>query len=754
MKLNKILSVLFSLTIIASSVGCSGNPKKEINRWEIDKESFGDAKELIFSTKTEGDTKTYLVSNYEPLVTGELTSEDILFFDFGKAYKIMSQEDYEFEYLTYETMKETAIEFNSVTTSKDLSQFTITAPKGSSNKACILVNKDKTASGEFIFASIGESLTADAKTPQEEFEEKYGRASKGGTVAKTVSSFVTGFVTAVIGGIAKEPGLLATGIVNIINGAVGLFSGLTEPTIRDVLEKLAVIETRLIAIENKMNKNFSDIRKDSKFTQAKIDKAISEIAQQNIDAFERKELFNLEAYSNVMSNNIKADIKNIVAKGNLELNIPYYYNEDKVLCYRPLTEVAANPNDNKVSVTIGAFPKTKEALVKSQNIFDADVYKIFSAETLAALDDVVLPAQMTKELLNDFVFVRMVDEIVCKYYSTKKTEGVKYMNSVLAFAKCINGTSGYSIINSYRTRLEYMYNFAKEAKPSFNTVVARLRYTLEQQYANCMIACIWCGTDYSTLTTAYESALSVLIDTAKEIDKLSDNYSYIVGENVSANLYSSYTFSHFKTGGNYPTHYSEFALYRYHSVNRKDYLDAEKYITQQQIDYESHYAMILRMNYLVSANALKSSITYYDYLIKSGILEAETTKCIKDFMDRGEIKNDPYHFITNIEHRQLTDSDKGKYKCHMTDCGLERMKYFDLHETYDFKSKHGSEYWHGSIWESITIDPFKNSVSTEKMLLGLEGCYDEGHDYWITDERWRFNGGLRDTYFLAMAKEI
>jgi len=40
------------------------------------------------------------------------------------------------------------------------------------------------------------------------------------------------------------------------------------------------------------------------------------------------------------------------------------------------------------------------------------------------------------------------------------------------------------------------------------------------------------------------------------------------------------------------------------------------------------------------------------------------------------------------------------------------------------------------------------------MLLGLEGCYDEGHDYWITDERWRFNGGLRDTYFLAMAKEI
>lgn len=750
MKNKLIMQSIFALTLALGVVGCGNSKAKQIN-WDFSKEEAAEAIGLNVVSSFEGEEARFLIANYEAFLSDKLTKDDIIFFDLLQAGSYLTDEENDIDYLDYQTIKSCEIEYTNIITDESKTRFTIVAPLQTTEYVGVIVNKDKVLSNKYVIAANTDILNIDSdleKTAQEEFEEKYAKSNRA-IVGPLVSGFVAAFVN-IIGAVAMEqPVLIFSGFIEIIKTITGAVTGYKEPGIRDVLEKLFQIDKRIRDLDKKVTENFNILRRDEKLTQSYVNQVLLAQYDKNIKDYESNYKVKLESYNDSMSILVRSGLRDVALTKGRVIQIPYYYDEG-VISYRVLTEVAAHPDDNVIEITVPEFKQAKAILSTNNNTFSNEVMTAFQNDIYDATEKTVLPQGMSRELLTDYAVGRLVQEYTKAYYSKGRSkEAIAYTTLVVETCKQFNGGAGTSILYSYENRLKYMYNFGSEMKPAFNTAVCDIRTYLANNCALALEALYWTSNPSDNLMSQYNSAISSIADLSDEVNKIDDHYSFILKRKVSATVYSTHTDSYYTTHSNYPQSYNQLHIYKYEGSTISEVSEVA-YNDFDPVKADDQYSLILRMNQLVDSHVLNAT-TYQNYLMLAGILNENTPDIITDGIAKNVINNNPFRFITEITHRTLTNEDANKYKCYFTDKCLEKAYYFNVGQYYSFKGSRTSEYWHASVWESDFIDANTGKVIADDRLVGLEGTYDEGHWNWKTDEKYRFNDGPGNRFFLGLA---
>ena len=129
----------------------------------------------------------------------------------------------------------------------------------------------------------GITLVTDDKAEQLHFEEEYisGKYSyaEGGKFAVSV---ITNLGTIAAGVAFDSPTSVVGGIFSLLNTFGDNFAGNKGPTIANVMNKLAEMDGKLDAINEKLDKNYSQLATETIRTQAMVDQVLLEEQEEAI----------------------------------------------------------------------------------------------------------------------------------------------------------------------------------------------------------------------------------------------------------------------------------------------------------------------------------------------------------------------------------------------------------------------------------------------------------------------------------------
>jgi hypothetical protein len=138
---------------------------------------------------------------------------------------------------------------------------------------------------------------------------------------------------------------------------------------------------------------------------------------------------------------------------------------------------------------------------------------------------------------------------------------LQLVNNFVSYAKEIAGINFESVINSYVSRLEYIYNFSFETKKIDRDFFAAIKLNLDQYLCVVQAACIAQKINYTKeIGQAYMNAADYISCKYDGQMKVDDNYSYIAKNKIKGDLYYAYAQVSFTNIGNSPTIHASFEL--------------------------------------------------------------------------------------------------------------------------------------------------------------------------------------------------
>ena len=732
-RMGVILSLLFA-TITTCALASCGRSK-----WEYSKKDASEFIELNAKVSKKDSEKYEMdITSENPVFKNIVYKDNILLFDLSKVNNVKG-------YMKYEDVKDHLIPISSTNESSNQA-ITIEFFDDDVTEIGVLVHKDSLKKNSFAYG-VGRILS-NKEELQTKYEEEIIKKKGGWDTANKGIQMANYITSSILGYIANNPSVFAGGIFGLATtlGNAFLSSG---PTLADVSKQLGVIDAKIDAISNQIDANQKEILDEFVRTQAMIDEVKVNQYNQNIQAFQTSYVKPIEDYLLIYKDSIEQYFKKYVSEPEI---VCVYYGKDDIL----MKSEDDITNAEKFELSIPEFKNSIDYLKKNKEIVDDKFPLAMNKDIKAALNGVALPKGRSLDLVIEDIYKTICDsvnqEVLTKENEVVHRDVLQFVNNFVSYAKAIAGINFESVINSYVSRLEYIYNFSFETKKIVRDLFAAIKLNLDQYLCVAQAACIAQKINYTKeIGQAYMNAADYISSKYDGQMKVDDNYSYIAKNKIKGDLYHAYAEVSFTNCGNNPTFHASFEL-----RNNLDYDGANihgKIVDVNSIrfvNYSNMRAISTRYSLLRNICATKED-TLIHYLAANNIVSYDGIDLLYRVFNSGRTLYKLARILTSYNIRDLRDSDSFKLRC--TCCGNNDGYYFNLGQEYKYRYSDfncESEYWSGKMAYGDIISSETGALDKEN-LVSAYARYSESHWYWSDDEHWGFNNDVFGEYFFIFS---
>lgn len=736
MKIKSIPLVLSAIIAIPLLASCGiGNDQK----WLYTRDDVIQFPQYEGKVNKKENTTTFKVKSTNPIFDKSVNKNDIRIFDLDAALE--EKNNKEKGYLEYPSIKKHLENIKELTVNDELNEFEVTVNGHINNRLAILINKDVTNNSDYHAICLPETneLGLARTNPQVDFEEKYIKEEwSWATGGKFVSTLLTNIGSIVAGAYFASYATTVVGVFSLIGTLGDQFNG-TGPTNKDLMNKLNIMDAKLDDIINTLEENHNQLMQEEIRTQVEVDKAILQTLESQMTDFTTDYIVPLDDYRRDFADYIEQSYKSYVKEDQV-INM-YLEKDEKGKWGLVLIPDEIPASQQLVSISISNFENAQEFLRTHNNIVEEGFMDEFNKDIEKAISTVEIPTGLTNEVVTAFAHGNIVDHFTQKYYQENHEKALDLRNKVINFSKRISGRLSNSILNTYISRFEYMYNFASEIKEPVIDLVSNIMGTLDTYAAMGGLACLYAETSNTELVDEYKIARESAQEVEKNISEIPDGLNFATNEVIQGHFYQAKYNVSFKD-----TTLSaklEFNLVKggYGNTTRADNITAHNYIP-----VKDHMRIAMRWN-LMRQIGVSEIDTYADYLVSAKALDDEALYTYRALVDLKYIGTDCFKIMTGYSIRGLKDSDKSLSL--ICKAKADYGNYFTMDKTYKFRSTHTESCWNGSIIETNYIDGQSGTLLEEKKVAAY-ASYAQSKFYWITDEYWGFVDNPYGNYFFAL----
>lgn len=744
--LSLLISLFISLTALS---GCGSN-----NKWNYSKQEA--AKFFNLNGEVEAGPKNesnyFIIDEDYFYFKDKVNVDDVIVFNYTDLQnRIETSNDNKDSYLSYDVISKSKSKVTSVEVSDNQHDLRVTFDGNDKDIYGLLVAKDATNVNNYLFSiansSISEKLLS---SEQSEFETKYLKSEKPGwNIAKTVINVIGNISQIITGYISKSPTAISAGIFGILTTLGDAFFGNSGPTLVDIYNKLVEIDAKLDAINEKIDKNHNQLLEEIIRTQAQVDRVLQEQYEANITAFNTDFLMPLGDFERNLSDYISQQYKEFV-KTSQTLRLNYAKDEEGKWQHYSIKE---DPSELiKFDITIPEFPNASAFLKAHGNVVEKGFIDELNKDIDAAVEKTAASARpqgLDPVLYRNNITEQIAEMFMNKKYSEDHQSALDLKNKFINFCSRITGQGSESIVKSYVDRMKYMFNFAKEGKDSYRSLLANLLYHLDKYAASASAACKYAEIAQKDLGEAYESARDYITKTFDELMKLDDKFCYQNGAVINGGFYQAKEHVWFTNCGNHPDFHEEINLYHVYSDNLGVKYDADNLNNHNFMNTAESIRIATRWR-LMRENGYSSDTKFVDYLVNAQVIDKKDLNGYVDLIARGWIRSDCWRVFTGLSSRGLGDGDRNLYLTCTAKGGKSGSDYFDVNECYYYKGHEDAEYWSGVMYETSYLNGDTGYVDNSEKKVCAYARYSEAHTLWINDEYWAFIDNPAGNYFFAI----
>lgn len=735
-----MLAALIGVPVLAS---CGTKTDKAWYYTKADMSSFtnyeGDVTALDGSKAVE-----FKVRSGDPIFDKDVTKSNIKAFDMKAALQDLANA--KVNYLDYETISKHEVKVKELKVDEDKQGFNVLIDSEPSKQYAVLINKDVTYNSNYHAMCIPHTEISQiiSPNPQVDFEENYisGQFTweDGGKFIVDVLSNI-GNICAGIG--FDSPTSAVAGVFGLLQTIGNQFCA-SGPTIKDVMNKLNEMDKKLDAIDEKLDQNFNQLMDEEIRTQAAVDKSILQTMEGQITDFATDYIVPLENYQRDFADYIEQSYKSYVNNEEI-VNMYLVKNADNE--YRVALVCEEVPASQQlVTINISNWSNAQKYLADHSNTVGEGFLDEVNKDIDTAVSTMTLPTGLTKEDARTFAHGNIIDHFTKKYYQDNHQKALDLRNMFINYAKRISGRLSVSIVNTYISRLQYMYNFASEIKVPSTDILANILGTLDRYAGITAQACAYAETSNTEVSDEYKKAREYVQTTYTAVKEMKDSYSFINSKIMKGGFYQAKYNTYYDNPGNHCSLHANLQFKKVSGGYKYNYTD-DKIENHAYISATEHRKIATRWT-LMRQIGLDDSSAYIYYLCNAGAIDYDSINTYNALVDRCWISNDAYRILTGYTVRDMNDSDRSQgMSCSAQ--GNPGGDYYTVGNRYNFRQGNDSGSWYGSAIETTYIDAASGSISPEKMVAAW-ARYAESHWYWRNDEYWAFVDNPAGNYFFAL----
>lgn len=745
MKRKQTALLLISSIALSLISSCSN---KEESKWSYTKEDMSSFLNLEAGLSSNGDDAlVYSADTDVPLFSENIDSDDVIVFDSDKAAEIMKEKKK--DYADYATLKEASVPITGVETLKDNDGFNVTFASSASSNYGMLIHSSVTASKKYMMVSKDEDEASFASDPQSEFEEKYVKSvfswNDGG---KFIFQLVSNIGMVIVGASSENPGAIASGIFGVL-GTLAESLGGGGATIQGVMDQLKETDRKIDELSEKIDKNTKQLSDAITRTQASVEENNLNTLNLAINDFANNSIAPINTFNRNLADEAGFYYRDFV-KSEQTVKLVLTKKENGVYASSSLMELGDDPQYN-FSLAIADFPHAKAHLSSNGNVVKAGFMDELGKdidEAIASKTD--LPEGINKEHLNSFVASMIYEQFMKKHFSSNVAKAQEYRNLLIDYAERILGASGrVSILSTYLSRLQCMYNFAGEIKPLVRALSTNLLQILDMNVARAGQACLFALVNDEDLEKDYKSAREAIQKLYSNLSQTPSSYSFVVSSSLTGGFYQ---FA-YNTSYSNPGNYCELKVTS--SAERLEMNDGNIVRTKDNmadhsgLSVNDHSHIASRWGLLRASGSADADVDYIHYLGLNGIISSSSLDAAESLISWQQASPSSYRILTNDRtEREMHDSDSSTaLKCQAK--GNPGGDYFELNKVYDYSKTHTSSYWYGKTYEGAFVDALTGAgLGSQKIASWAR--YAESHWYWANDEYWSFVDDISDNYFFLV----
>ena len=747
MKKKKIIFLLTSLMCLNGLPTSCKKGDSNNDKWAYTKEDMSAFMELEAKLTDNGDkTATFSSDTDIPFLSEKIDEDDVIVFDSDKVVEELKNQNK--DYADYSVLKAAAVPVSNIKNLDDNDGFDITFQNENGGNYGMLLHSSVTPNNSYVMVNKYEAkTTTTTQDPQKTFEESY--ASKGFSWedgGKFIFEIVTNIGMIVAGGASDNPAAAYSGFVGLISS---ICNNLTDSvSLKDVMSQLKETDKKIDELSSNIEKNTTLLADEIVRTGASVDQTNLNTLNITLNDFANNSLTPIANFNRNLADEINNYYRDFVQKEQtIGLNLSKNKNGEYQSMF--LGQMDAS-NAANFSLTISDFTNAKAHLASHNNIAESgfmdELYKDID-QAIAKKTDI--PEGCSKENLRKFVASMIYEKFTKDYFSAHKDKAQEYRNLMIDYAQRLMGTNGKtSVLNTYLSRLELIYNFGSEIKDTLRSLSVNLLKNLDFNTARAGQACLFAEITSQELETNYKSCRTAVQKFYTDSTKIEDNYSFIVSAPLTGGFYkASYTPS-YSNLGNHPNLKVDF---KFEKVEKNDINVSTKeddVSKHNSITPIQHNRMSTRWTLMRKAGATTSNVDYLHYLVDAGIIDKSSLSAADYLFSLKQMPHSGYRILTSDRaERNLNSSDRST-SLNCVAKGNPDGDYYNVGSNYNYQSSHESDSWFGKTFECNFVDASAgNTIGKQKICTWAR--YSEGHWYWSNDEHYAFSNNS-DSYFFCV----
>ncbi len=731
------LSIIFTSVIIFTLSSCGSS------KWEFTKAEAGDFIPLNAAmSKADNDQYKISLNADDSIFKNDISDSDVLLYDVMKLNAVTG-------YIKYSDMKDNLVDVDNVEFVND-KEINIIFNTEEISDFGILVHKKALTVDTFAYG-ITRILDANKKVITD-YEETLIKQKGGWNAANTGIQMMNYITQMVIGFVTEQPAAFTGGLFGLVTTLGGSFLN-TSPSMADISKQITVVDAKIDAMAEQIDANQKEILDEFVRTQAMIDQVLVNQYNQNITAYQTDYVKPLDDYLAFYKDDCEQSLKQYVQSGK---TVSVYYGTNDIIYVTEATD-AEIAQATKVDFNISEFSNAKSYIEKNKGIVgDKFAEELYKDITTAVNNVPSLPQGRSKDKVIEDVYKTLNNDV--NYAVLSKDDGtlhrdvMQFISNFVSFAKSLAGVNVESVINSYVSRLEYMYNFTYEIKSVIRELFASIKLSLDKYMCIVNTACEAQQINRSKeIGEAYDAAADYIKAKYDQQMAMPDNYSYIVKNVVSGDFYNEYANVYYTNLGNSPDFHASFILKNNLSFDGGSVIgDVVNINDINMVGYSSTRALATRYNILKRTGLTKEE-TFIHYLASCGIVSYSDIDMAYRVFNSGRTFYRYSRILTSFNIRDLNDSDNLRMWCQCY--GNPDGYYFNVGHEYNYRysdSNASSKYWSGKLAYGDIVTCETGELSSDKVVSAY-AKYQESHFYWVDDEHWGFNNDVFGEYFFILS---
>ena len=737
--------VLILLSLSLTLFGCTIKFKPDRKgEWEYSKAEMAKFAEGNVILTSDQDIQHLSFSLKNSFFKEEISAENILLFNLSEIGEVR-------DYIKYDDIKSHLVEFNNFELSLDYMSFSIDFVGEANSSYGVLVHKKVIENNNYAIAfasTLGGKIITEYEESIIKQKGKWDDANRAIQVASYLSQIVLSFMS-------DQTIPFAGGIFGLASTLGPLFFS-SGASLDSIAKQLDVIDGKIDALNAQIDANQKEILDQLVQTQAMIDEVKVIGYNQNITAYQTDYVKPLTDYIMIYKDMVEQAMKKYVAEGH---TVSVYYGKSS---YAENDLIFSSEQDvstaQKVDVVINNFNNALAYLANNRNIVGDGLPQAINKDIQEAIKNVSLPNGKSKDAFIEDIYKTICDNIntecLSKEDATLHRDVLQFINNFISYAKALAGVNFESVINSYISRLEYIYNFSIEIKPVVIDLLASIKTSLDYYVCLAQSACIAQEINaVKEIADAYDLACEYILNVYNAQMAMPDNYCYPIKQKVGGNLYNAICEVSFTNLGNHPDFHASFVL------KKNIGFDGSK-ISGNAVDvnsisfvkFQEVRAIVTRYNLLRSAGVTKEDI-FITYLKSVGIVSAKDLDTINSLFNGGRTTFRYGQILTSYSIRDLTNSDSVTMHCQCY--GNPGGSYFSVGHEYPYRFDNGTieaQYWSGKIAVGDLLDSSTGLLESDKKISAY-AKYSESHMLWIDDEHWGFIDDIFGLFCFIITKQ-